>query len=116
MAYASCALTPTETRYAQIKKELLAIVFACDHFEAYVYGREAVQVETDHQPLVSIVKKPLNSAPSRLQRMLLRLQKYNLNLKYNRGPMMFLADTLSRAYLPDISASVHVSFLISSRK
>ena len=94
VAYASRALTPTETRYAQIEKELLAIVFACDHFEAYVYGREAVQVETDHQPLVSIVKKPLNSAPSRLQRMLLRLQKYNLNLKYKRGPMMFLADTL----------------------
>ena len=104
VAYASRALIPIETRYAQIEKELLAIVFACDHFEAYVYGREAVQVETDHQPLVSIVKKPLNSAPSRLQRLLLQLQKYNLNLKYKRGPMMFLADTLSRAYLPDINA------------
>ena len=82
VAYASRALTPAETRYAQIEKELLAIVFACDHFEAYIYGRDAIQVETDHQPLVSIMKKPLNNAPSRLQRMLLQLQKYNLNLKY----------------------------------
>ena len=73
VAYASRALTPTETRYAQIEKELLAIVFACNHFESYIYGREVIQVETDHQPLVSIVLKPLNSAPSRLQRMLLRL-------------------------------------------
>ena len=64
VAYASRALTPTETRYAQIEKELLAIVFACDHFEAYVYGRECAHVETDHQPLVSIVTKPLNKAPS----------------------------------------------------
>ena len=104
VAYASRALTPTETRYAQIEKELLAIVFACDHFEAYIYGRDAIQVETDHQPLVSIVKKSLNSAPGRLQRMLLRLQKYNLHLKYKRGQMMFLADTLSRAYLHDINA------------
>ena len=104
VAYSSQALTPAETRYTQIEKELLAIVFACDHFDAYIYGRDAIQVETDHQPLVSIMKKPLNNAPSRLQRMLLQLQKYNLNLKYKRGPMMFLADTLSRAYLDNISA------------
>ena len=76
VAYASRALTPTETRYAQIEKELLAIIFACDHFEVYIYGRKAVHVETDHQPLVSIVQKPLSIAPSCLQRMLLWLQKY----------------------------------------
>ena len=64
VAYASRALTATETRYAQIEKELLAIVFACTHFEQYIYSRDVVQVETDHQPLVSIVLKPLNSAPS----------------------------------------------------
>ena len=55
VAYASRALTSAQTRYAQIKKELLAIVFGCDHFEAYIYGRDRVQVETDHKPLVSIV-------------------------------------------------------------
>ena len=63
-----------------------------------------VQVETDHQPLVATIQKPLNSAPNRLQRMLLRLQKYNINLKYKRGQLMFLADTLSRAYLHDVHA------------
>ena len=39
VAYASRALTSAEMRYAQIKKELLAIVFACECFEAYIYGR-----------------------------------------------------------------------------
>ena len=102
LAYASRALTPTETRYAQIEKELFAIVFACDHFEAYVFGRECVNVETDHQPLVSIVTKPLNKAPSWLQRMLLRLQKYSLKLLYIKGSEMYLTDTLSRAYLPEV--------------
>ena len=101
VAYASRALTPTETRYAQIEKELLAFVFACDRFEAYIYGRKLVHVETDHQPLETIVQKPLNTAPKRLQRMLLQLQKYALQLKYKRGQHMYLADTLSRAYLPD---------------
>ena len=38
VAYASRALTLAETRYAQIEKELLAIVFACDCFDTYVYG------------------------------------------------------------------------------
>ena len=32
--YTSRALTPTEMQYAQIKKELQAIVLGCEHFEA----------------------------------------------------------------------------------
>ena len=104
VAYASRALTDAETRYAQIEKELLSIVFACEHFEYYIYGRESVNVETDHPPLVSIVLKPLHKAPSRLQRMLLRLQKFNLRVGYKKGPNMFLADTLSRAHSSEVSA------------
>jgi transposase InsO family protein len=103
VAYASRALTSAETRYAQIEKELLAIVFACERFETYIYGRDLVTIETDHKPLETIVLKPLHSAPQRLQRMLLRLQKYSLQLKYKKGKDMFLADTLSRAYLPEIN-------------
>ena len=102
VAYASRALTSAETRYAQIEKELLAVVFACDHFDAYIYGRSRVNIETDHKPLKSIVQKPLNNAPKRLQRMLLQLQKYNLQWKYKKGTSMFLADTLSRAHLPEV--------------
>ncbi len=105
LAYASRALTEAETRYAQIEKELLAIVFACEHFEYYVYGREVVNVETDHQSLVPIVLKPLNKAPNRLQRMLLRLQSFNLKVVYKKGQDMFLADTLSRVFLPEVNTS-----------
>lgn len=54
------------------------------------------------QPLVSIVRKPLNKAPSRLQRMLLKLQKYDLKLAYKKGSEMFLADTLSRAHPSEV--------------
>jgi hypothetical protein len=31
--------------------------------------------------------------------MLLRLQKYNLDLKYTPGKFMYVADTLSRAFV-----------------
>ena len=67
IVYTSRALTPAETRYAQIEKELLPIVFSCQHFESYIYGRDSVNIETDHQLLVSIVQKLLSSALSHLQ-------------------------------------------------
>ena len=100
IAYASRALTDPETRYAQIEKELLAVVFAFTRFHQYVYGKE-VKVESDHKPLESITKKPLSAAPPRLQRMLLQLQRYTFTLVYKPGKDMILADTLSRAYIND---------------
>jgi hypothetical protein len=78
--YASRSMTRTERdSYAQIEKEMLAISFALHRFDTYVYARD-VTVETDHKPLISIVKKALTAAPKRLQRMLLRLQRYTYNL------------------------------------
>lgn len=97
VAYAARTLTPAETRWAQIEKELLAIVFGCTRFHQYVYGHSSVTVETDHKPLESIFKKPLNSTPARLQRMLMKLQGYALRICYKPGKLMFIADTLSRA-------------------
>jgi transposase InsO family protein len=98
VAYASRALTSVQQQYAQIEKELLAIVYGCKKFHQYVYGRE-VEVETDHKPLQSIFKKPLHQAPSRLQKMLLQLQSYDLTVTYKSGKEMYLADTLSRSNL-----------------
>ena len=72
VAYASRGLTDTEVNYAQIE-ELLAIVFACEKFDAYIYGRDCVRVQTDHKPLESILRGELCTAPKRLQWMLLRL-------------------------------------------
>ena len=98
IAYASRALTDAETRYAQIEKEMLSVVFALHKFDQYVYGRH-VTVENDHKPLATIVKKPLRNAPKRLQGMLLKVQKYDVDIVYKPGPEMYLADTLSRAFL-----------------
>lgn len=98
IAYASRTLTPTKKRYAQIEKELLAVVFACSKFNDDIYGKH-IQIETDHQPLVSILSKSLHTAPARLQHMMLRLQKYTFQLIYKKGKHMHLADTLSRAPL-----------------
>lgn len=52
VAYTSRAFTDAETRYAQIEKELLAVVFEFERFNQYTYAR-SVEVETDHKALVS---------------------------------------------------------------
>ncbi|XP_063441937.1 uncharacterized protein K02A2.6-like [Mytilus trossulus] len=113
VAYASRALTDTETRYAQIEKELLSVIFGLEKFHSYTYGR-TVNVISDHKPLESIMKKPLHVAPKRLQRMLLRLQKYDKILQYRPGKEMYLADTLSRAYLKETSDSSNTTDEIES--
>ncbi|KAI8492568.1 hypothetical protein Bbelb_296090 [Branchiostoma belcheri] len=46
-------------------------------------------------------KKPLNTAPARLQRMLLRLQKYDLEIHHQPGKEIPVADKLSRMYLQE---------------
>ena len=102
VTFASRTLSKTERHYAQIEKECLAIVFACDKFNQYIAGKEEIAVESDHKPLEFIFKKSIHSAPSRLQRMLLRLQRHNLKVAYKQGTQMYLADHLSRAPLPVI--------------
>ncbi len=46
-------------------------------------------IETDHQPLVTITKRPIHSTPARLQRMLLQLQRYNITQVYKKGKHMY---------------------------
>jgi hypothetical protein len=100
IAYASKSLTKSEVNYAQIEKEMYAILFGCRRFHHFVYGRK-VDVQTDHLPLISIFKKPLSSAPARLQRMLLQLQRYDIHPKHYPGKQIPVADTLSRKHLND---------------
>ena len=98
IAYASRTLTNSERNYAQIEKELLAVVFGVEKFHQFTYGRH-ITVQSDHSPLETIHKKPLSETPKRLQRMLLRLQKYNIKIVYVPGKHVELADTLSRVPL-----------------
>ena len=96
VAYASRALTSTEQKYAQIEKEMLAVVFGCTRFHKLLYGKDDVTIESDHQPLESLLKKPMSAAPLRIQRMCLKLQPYNFKLIHVSGKKIGLADCLSR--------------------
>lgn len=111
LAYARRALSDTETRYATIEKEMLAIVFALEKWHQYTFGRP-LTVYSDHKPLEAIMKKPLDRAPKRLQGMLVRALTYDIKVQYLKGNDMFLADTLSRASLPYTSVNDQEEFEI----
>ena len=78
------ALTTTVCKYAQIEKEMLANVYACERFNVYIYGHDMVTIQSDHKPLEVIFRKSLCLAPKRLQHMMLRLENYNLNVVYTK--------------------------------
>ena len=67
IAYASLSLTSVETNYCLLELEILSILFACQYFHEYVYGRYFI-VHKDQKPLESKVNKQIAKAPSRIQR------------------------------------------------
>ena len=82
--YASRSLTATEQRYSQTEREALAVVWACEHLHLYVY-RKPITIYTDHKPLVTIYGNPSSKPPARIERWALRLQPYQITVKYRRG-------------------------------
>ena len=97
IAFASKSLTQAEIGYAQIEKELLAILFGCKRFHQYTYGRR-VTVHSDHKHISAKMRKPISAAPPRLSRILLQLQKYSIDVIHKSGkdiPVIFVALVLT---------------------
>ena len=97
IAYASRSLSESEKRYAQIEKEMLSIVFSTKKFHCYIFGKKTI-IHNDHKPLEQIFKKPLLAAPLRIQKMMLKLQWYDIQVCYRKGKDMKISDALSRAF------------------
>ena len=100
IAYASRSLTEAEKNYSPIESECLSIVFGCERFNEYVYGRKFT-IQNDHQPLKAIFSKSITKYPPRIQRFFLRLQRYDFILEYSPGKTMKVVDALSTASLED---------------
>lgn len=56
VAYASLALSPLE-KYVITEVETLAVVWAVNHFHAYLYGHD-VRVYTDHSAVKALLDTP----------------------------------------------------------
>ena len=98
ISYASRSLTDREKKYSVTEKEALAVVFATDHFRAYLLGRKFTVV-TDHHALRwlhSVTPK------GRLARWVMDLQEYLFDVRHRPGSDNGNADALSR--LPHVSS------------
>ncbi|CAB3993403.1 Hypothetical predicted protein [Paramuricea clavata] len=73
-----------ETRYSQIEREALAIVWSCHKFHLYLYGTQ-LSVITDHKPLERLFNDPQSKPPARIERWLLKVQPYRFNVQYQPG-------------------------------
>ena len=96
VAYASKSLSDAETRYSNIERELLAVVFSLEHFKHFTCSRR-VHVITDHKPLLPLFRgKNLTTLSTRLCRLMMRVTDYDVRIHYQHGKSMQLSDALSR--------------------
>ena len=82
----SKALTDTQTRYATIELECLAIMVAVKKCDFYLRGLPLFEVVTDHKPLIGIFQKEIfNLENSRLIRIREKLIPYNFFVTWVPG-------------------------------
>ena len=94
IAFASRTLQSAEKKYSTIELEALAIWWSVtDKFHSYIDGQQFF-LETDHKPLLSLMKKPYNNA--RIERWMTSLQQYDMIIRHIPGKDNTTADTLSR--------------------
>ena len=97
VAFISRSMTPTEQRYAQIKKEALAFTWACERLSDYLIGLP-FHIHTDHKPLVPLFSsKHLEELPIRVQHFRLRMMRFQFSISHVPGKDLIVADALSRA-------------------
>ncbi|XP_065189626.1 uncharacterized protein K02A2.6-like [Sycon ciliatum] len=107
VAYVSRKLTPAESRYAQIEREAVAVVFGVTKFQKYLLGRHFT-LQTDHQPLLKLLgnNEPVPTlASARIKKWALMLAGYDYEIKYLPGKENVYADFLSRQPCENISPS-----------
>ena len=94
VCYASRSLSSVERRYSQTEKEALALMWACERFNLYLYGLQTFDLVTDHEALKVIYSR--GSKPSaRVERWVLRLQPYSYKVCFVASRDN-IADGLSR--------------------
>ena len=90
-------ISDTESRYAMIELELLAVAWAVNKCSIYLQGRQ-FELIVDHRPLVPILNSySLDQIENeRLLRLRLKLVDYCFTTRWRKGKEHFTADALSR--------------------
>ena len=96
IAFASKSISDAETRYSNIERELLGVVWAVEHFHHYTFANK-INIISDHKPLHPLFSgKSLVSCSPRTARLLLKIVDKDIRFFYQNGPTMHINDALSR--------------------
>jgi hypothetical protein len=104
IAFASKMLKNAERNYSPTEGECLALVWACEKFRPFLHGRRFTAY-TDHSPLVYLNSK--RHSNSKLERWALRLQEFDIDIRYKKGEENLVADCLSRCVNAEATFFMH---------
>ena len=93
MCYASRSCNPAEQNYSSFDGECLAVVWATNHFRAYLFGNSFTLV-TDHEPLRWLMTT--QKLTGKMARWSLLLQEYNFTVQHRAGVDNTNVDCLRR--------------------
>ena len=74
-SYATRATSVTEKIYAQIECKCIAVVYATEKCHCHAFGNY-FEVDSDHEPLQSLLNKPDKKTPVRIEQFRVKLQKF----------------------------------------
>lgn len=97
IAYGSKALSKAEKKYCVTRKELLAVVYFCQHFRYYLLGRH-FKLRSDHSSLQWL--RNFKEPEGQVARWLEQLAEFDFTLVYREGARHNNADALSRRPCP----------------
>ena len=97
IAFAFRFLNSGEIKYSTNKLELLAIVWACEHFRTFLLGHRFVLL-TDHKAIISALNETYvkKSYQSRLSRRADRLIPFDYQIEHIPGSSLGIIDYMSR--------------------
>eukprot|EP00731_Ephydatia_muelleri_P011498 Em0006g392a len=93
ISYASRTLNKAERKYCATRREMLALVWAIQHFRAYLYGKRFT-VRTDHSSLKWL--QSFHEPEGQVARWLETLSEYDFEVLHRPGKKHTNADSLSR--------------------